>query len=473
MNCPDLSIIIPTYNNGPEIERAIQSILAQDALSNNRFSLEIIVVNDASASSYLPALEQLPIKYPCLTLLHNTQQSGPAAARNRGIKSATGKLISFLDADDEWPVNRLSLLLPLFDNPEITVAGGKVQYLVDEGAVAPEIQFEDQEQQRITHVHLGALLLRKTIFEKGFYFDESLTYSEDVDWWLRLRENHTSIVITEHTTLLYHIHGNNMSVHKGIQELQLLKVLHQSLQRRRNSGKTEAMPQIKDFRAQQPEPLISIIVPLYNGKHLVKKALDSILQQTYTHWELLIIDDGSKDGGADWIARQYPQANIISQENQGVAAARNEGIRASKGSLIAFLDQDDEWTPNKLQIQWHILKQDPYCTFVTCNQLFKNETNTSLPTFFKEELKQEHRSFVMSAILIRKHALLSLGGFDENMESSNDMDLVRRLRNAGFAEKNAEQTLLYKWYHDNNASYQKDKIIKEMLNLMHKQIRGK
>ncbi|MCD0486843.1 glycosyltransferase [Pedobacter sp. MC2016-14] len=472
MNCPEISVIIPSHNNGTELERAIQSILQQDALINKSCRLSIVLVNDASESSFLPALEALKLKYPELQLLHTPKQSGPAAARNLGLKSAKGQFISFLDADDEWPLNRISLLLPYFQDPNLSLVGGKVKYIVAEGAIAPEIRYEDQAEQRITHVHLGALLLRKSIFDTGFYFDEKLTYSEDVDWWLRLRESHTGILITEYTTLLYHVHGNNMSVHKSIQDLQMLKVLHQSLQRRRKAGKDEALPQIKDFRSIQPDPLISIIIPLYNGKLLLQQALKSVLQQSYQHWELIIVDDGSTDGGADWLTENYPQAILIRQKNKGVAAARNTGIKAANGALIAFLDQDDEWTPDKLEKQWLLLKQNPYCSFVTCNQLFKCADNTTLPAFFKTALLQAHRSFVPSAILIRKHALLSLGGFDENMENSNDMDLVRRLRNSGFAELNAGETLLYKWYHANNASYQKDKIIKEMLILLQKQIKG-
>jgi glycosyltransferase involved in cell wall biosynthesis len=470
MNYPEISVIIPTYNNGNEIYRAIRSVLNQDVFALNGCTVELIVINDASESSYTSYLKQLIVDYPRIKLLHHAIRLGPAAARNYGIREAKGSLISFLDADDEWPLNKFSLLLPFFKNSKIEVTGGKIKYMVQDGLPQSAIQFEDEEN-RLTHVHLGALLLRRTIFEKHFYFDESLEFSEDMDWWLRLRENDIGIVIIEATTLIYHVHGQNMTINKNIQELQVLKILHNSLQRRKNSGEIQGLPQIRDFRTEQ-DPLISIVLPLYNGKTLIKKAIDSVLAQTYTNWELCIIDDGSTDGGADYIAKNYPAIRIIPQQNSGVAAARNKGIEVSGGHIMAFLDQDDEWMPSKLSEQWAVLKGDPYCTFVTCNQCFACYDGTELPAHFGDKLDEEHRSFVPSSLLIRKHALLSINGFDVTLELSSDVDLIRRLRRGNFREANVESLLLRKWYHGNNASFDMKKSCSELLGILHKQVHG-
>lgn len=472
MNYPEISVVIPTHNNGAELRRALLSIRAQDALILNKCTIEIIIVNDASAPEYTAQLDQLTSEFPACRLLQTGTQSGPAAARNIGILAARGALISFLDADDEWPHDKLSLLLPFFDSKDVDVAGGKIKYIVQDGLPELNMTFED-EQRRITHVHLGALLVRKAVFDQGLLFDTTLTYSEDVDWWLRLREQHTGIVITEATTLHYHVHGKNMSVHKSMEELQLLKILHRSVTRRKKHQSPQLMPQIKDFRINQEDPLISIILPLYNGKHLVRKSLDSVIRQTYTHWELIVVDDGSADDGAAWIAAHYPQATIIRQKNAGVAAARNTGIKHAKGEIIAFLDQDDEWVPSKLREQWDLLKKDPYCGFVTCNQRFICEEGVSLPANFSEKLLEEHRGLVPSALLIRKHALLSVNMFDESLEVSSDFDLIRRLRTAHCKEGNVDQLLLKKWFHGNNASQNKPVMRREILGLLHRQIKGR
>jgi glycosyltransferase involved in cell wall biosynthesis len=472
MNLSTISVIIPTHNNGAELRRAILSVVGQQPVALNNYSIEIIIVNDASDPEYLKQLNQLIIDFPVCRLLHMEKQSGPAAARNMGILSAHGDFIGFLDADDEWPENKLSILLPYFERKDVGVAGGKIKYLVKDGLPELNMNFEDEES-RITHVHLGALLVRKDVFENDLFFDSTLTFSEDVDWWLRLREKNIGIVISEKTTLHYHVHGENMSVNKSLKELHLLKILYKSVRRRMNNHASQIMPQVKDFRIHLEDPLISIILPLYNGKELVKKSLDSVLSQTYSHWELIVVDDGSVDEGADFIALAYPQARIISQKNAGVAAARNRGIQHAKGDIIAFLDQDDEWLPSKLREQWDLLKKDPYCAFVTCNQSFFCQPGVTLPANFSEKLMEEHRGLVPSALLIRKHALLSVNMFDESLEVSSDFDLIRRLRKANCKENNVNDLLLRKWYHGNNASQNKPILRKEILGLLHRQIKGK
>ncbi len=459
-----ISVIIPTHNNGEEIRRAILSVMAQDACDCD---IEIIIINDASAAEYIPQLNQLIKDFPACKLLHNEKQRGPAGARNAGILSAQGDFISFLDADDEWPRDKLSLLLPYFQTNHIEVASGKVKYIIQDGLPDINMKFED-DQSRITHVHLGALLVKKSVFEKNLLFDESLIYSEDVDWWFRLREKNINIVISEATTLHYHVHGNNMSVSKNIDELKLLKILHKSV-KRRSALDSKYIPQIKDFRIEQEDPLVSIVVPLYNGRNLIKKSLDSVVGQTYSNWELIIIDDGSTDDAADFIESHYPNAKVIRQNNAGVAAARNTGVRHSNGEIIAFLDQDDEWGDTKLKEQWDFLKQDPYCTFVTCNQRLICEEGVKLPANFSEKLMEEHRSFVPSALLIRKQTLLYVNLFDETLEVSSDFDLIRKLRNANCKEGNVDKLLLKKWFHGKNESLNKPLLRSELLALLHKQ----
>lgn len=471
MILPKVSIVIPTYNNGYELRRALQSVMVQDAIQNLLCTVEIIIVNDSSDEEYLMLLNSLVSEFPLCTIIHTCKKSGPAAARNLGLQYVTGELIGFLDADDEWPEDKLSNLIPYFISDDIEVAGGKIRYIVEEGNEV-NMNFEDQDS-RITHVHLGALLVRKNVFERGITFDSSLSFSEDVDWWFRLREQEVGIVIIEATTLLYYVHGSNMSVNKSLHDLQMLRVFHQSIQRRQAVKNNPYLPQIRDFRIGQEDPLISIIIPLYNGKHLISETLKGVISQTYTHWELIVVDDGSEDGGADFVEQHFPQVNLIRQSNAGVAAARNKGIQHAKNGLIAFLDQDDEWLPTKLREQWEVLKNNPYCAFVTCNQCFICHEGVTLPANFSEKLMEEHRSFVPSAVLIRKPALLGVNLFDESLEVSSDFDLIRKLRKAGYKEKNAEKLLLKKWYHGNNASQNKPLLRNEILGLLHRQIKGK
>ncbi len=473
MKCPGISVVIPTYNNGPEINRAILSILNQDALLAGRCTVEIIIVNDGSDPGFMPALLELPATYPESILIHQEKQSGPAAARNRGIKQASGDFISFLDADDEWPVSKLSLLLPFFDDSHIEVAGGKIKYLLEEGLAPLRMKYEDEEN-RLTHVHLGATLVRKSVFDKKyFFFNEDLRFSEDVDWWFRLRENNIGIIICDETTLLYHVHGQNMSYEKNIDELKILNILHLSLSRRKNMNTEQKIPQLKDFLVRKDDPLISVVLPLYNGKHLIKNTIDHVIAQTYKNWELIVVDDGSTDGGSDFVRASYPGVTVLRKDNAGVAAARNTGITAANGEFIAFLDQDDEWLPEKLRRQLDLLISDPYCAFVTCNQHFVCQEGVTMPSNFSLKLLEEHRGFVPSALLVRRHALATVKNFDESLIVSSDMELIRQLRGAGFKENNVDELLLKKWFHGENASTETKLMRTEILALLHRQIKRK
>lgn len=105
--------------------------------------------------------------------------------------------------------------------------------------------------------------------------------------------------------------------------------------------------------------LVSIIMPCYNGEKFIKETIESVLAQTYTSWELLIIDDGSKDSSVD-IIKSYQQdqrIKLIQQANAGSAAARNNGIRQSKGQYMALLDSDDLWLPEFLEKQVNFMKE--------------------------------------------------------------------------------------------------------------------
>ncbi|HEY9704613.1 MAG TPA: glycosyltransferase family A protein, partial [Allocoleopsis sp.] len=110
---------------------------------------------------------------------------------------------------------------------------------------------------------------------------------------------------------------------------------------------------------KQNNPLVSVIIPVYNGDRYLKAAIESVLCQDYEPIEIIIIDDGSTDNSAKIAQIFGDKINYFYQENSGVAVARNTGILRSKGELIAFIDQDDLWTENKLTLQIDYLMKNP------------------------------------------------------------------------------------------------------------------
>ena len=106
-------------------------------------------------------------------------------------------------------------------------------------------------------------------------------------------------------------------------------------------------------------PFVSVIIPVYNGKKFIEEAIKSVFMQNYDPMEIIVVDDGSTDD-TSCIVQSFKDVRYIYQPNQGVAAARNTGIHNSRGELIAFLDADDYWPSNKLDLQVDCLLKHPH-----------------------------------------------------------------------------------------------------------------
>jgi len=119
-------------------------------------------------------------------------------------------------------------------------------------------------------------------------------------------------------------------------------------------------------------PQVSVVIPVYNGEAYLAEALDSVLAQTISDWELIIVNDGSSDGTAailESYAHRDPRIRVITQTNRGLAASRGRAVAAARGELVAFLDADDIWLPAKLERQTAAARQHPQCGIITCDAL--------------------------------------------------------------------------------------------------------
>lgn len=105
-------------------------------------------------------------------------------------------------------------------------------------------------------------------------------------------------------------------------------------------------------------PLVSVVVPVFAGERFLGEALETIAAQSYSHLETIVVDDGSPDASAE-IAASHPGVRLLCEPHRGVAAARNTGVQAARGELIAFLDQDDLWDASKISRQVALLAQRP------------------------------------------------------------------------------------------------------------------
>lgn len=231
---PLISVIIPVFNGERFLCEAVQSVLAQ------KYSdIEIIIVDDGSTDGTATVARGLPetVRY-----LHQTNQ-GPAAARNRGIEYAQGSLIAFADADDLWPAGKLEVQLPpLIRDPAVEIVMGRIQQVRLSRTIGSQTRAQEFAEPAFS-VNLGSALMRKSVFERVGLFDETMRYSEDVDWFMRARERGAEIVTIDAVTLFYRQHEQNMTRGKSTSELNVLKALKRSLDRRRKStGTASALP---------------------------------------------------------------------------------------------------------------------------------------------------------------------------------------------------------------------------------------
>jgi glycosyltransferase involved in cell wall biosynthesis len=179
---------------------------------------------------------------------------------------------------------------------------------------------------------------------------------------------------------------------------------------------------------------VSVIIPTYNRKNRLIKTINSVLAQDYKNYEIIIIDDGSTDGTANFIKEIFPQVVLLEQENQGVSAARNLGIKAAQGNWIAFLDSDDLWHSNKLSQQINHLKKNPQYHICHSEEIWIKNGIRINPKKKHQKVAGNiyHKSielcFIsMSTVILKKEIFTKIGLFDINLPACEDYDLWLRI----------------------------------------------
>lgn len=185
-------------------------------------------------------------------------------------------------------------------------------------------------------------------------------------------------------------------------------------------------------------PFVSVVIPTYNRKNLCKRAICSVLNQTYTDYELIVVDDCSDDNTSeDCLFDNTQNRNCIyirQKVNSGVAKARNTGVVKSKGEWVAFLDSDDEWHKRKLEKQVEWIRKNPECKISQTKEIWiRKGVRVNPPKthekiagdIFKESLKR--CMVTSSSVIIKKDFFDKLGGFNESLPACEDYDLWLRI----------------------------------------------
>lgn len=199
-----------------------------------------------------------------------------------------------------------------------------------------------------------------------------------------------------------------------------------------------------------PDALVSGIVPVFNGAREVTRALDSILAQAHRPLEVIVVDDGSTDETGAVIAAYGEHVRYIRQENAGPAAARNRGIRAARGELVAFLDQDDRWHPHKLAHQLAAFAANP--SLDACVGHVESVWDDDTPRQADQPRAGVVPGYVTGTLLARRDVFDRVGLFDADLWFVDSLEWFSRATDAGITIAVLPEVLLYHRVHGGNLS---------------------
>jgi glycosyltransferase involved in cell wall biosynthesis len=211
---------------------------------------------------------------------------------------------------------------------------------------------------------------------------------------------------------------------------------------------------------------VSVVIPTYNRGHLIERTIKSVFAQTYDRWDIIVVDDGSEDNTAEVVSRLSDRVTYIRRGHSGLpAVARNAGIRSARGEYIAFLDSDDLWIPEKLEIQVNALKQHPIAGIACADAYVKDECqqqNGGNRTIWDGNIPPSgavfrslfQRNFVhTSTAMVRRECFDTVGYFDESTiyRAVEDYHLWLRIA-AKYEVVSLQQTLIYYSHHKGRIS---------------------
>lgn len=189
--------------------------------------------------------------------------------------------------------------------------------------------------------------------------------------------------------------------------------------------------------------MVSVVIPAYNSERFIRRTINSVLSQTYKDFEIIVVDDGSTDKTREVLKEYGPEVRYIHQENAGDGPARNTGIAAARYDWIAFLDHDDEWVEEKLEIQVNLLKANPQLHWCASNYIRKSGKTEELAKAvnkaekliggsdyigdFFSAMSQMKFTFMSSTIVVCKSVFEKVGGFDSCWLRGADQDMWWRI----------------------------------------------
>jgi GT2 family glycosyltransferase/glycosyltransferase involved in cell wall biosynthesis len=433
---PKVSVIITCYNYAHFLSEAVESVINQTFID-----LEIIIVNDGSTDNTKEIASELIKKYPSFSIkLINQANSGhPAYSRNRGITEAAGAYVLPLDADDKIAPTMLAKCVALLDqDPTISIAytdrldfGG-----MDQIVTALDYSFDRLKYQN--HISYCALF-RKNVWEAvGGY---KAIGCEDWNFWIEAgAHGHVAKRIPE-PLFMYRRHDTGRFQRDAADFSRVTAAIVSHNRQLYSNVELNHALEILGIST----PRVSVIVPTFNRPDFLRSALQSILAQTFRSFEIVVVNDAGVDVSDIVNALNVTNIQYICHDkNKGLAAARNTGIRAARGNFIAYLDDDDVFLPDHLEVLINFLESSKYrVAYTDACRVTQRMTEAGYVTVNKDYPYAEDfdydriltENFIpVLCIAHAKTCIDTVGGFDETLNRHEDWDLwIRMSRKYEFA----------------------------------------
>jgi glycosyltransferase involved in cell wall biosynthesis len=434
---PVVSVIVPCYKQAQFLREAVESVFAQTFTD-----WELIIVDDGSPDDTAATAEAIIAEYPGRAIrLLRKGNGGLPEARNAGIRMARGTYILPLDADDIIRPTMLEKTVGLLEsNPGIAIAYTDLTHF---GAVNRTIQAAEFDAAKIPRNNQlnYCSLYRYEVWECCGGYRSFLGGYEDWDFWVGCAAAGLRAVRIPEPLLLYRVKQESMYTAALARDGELrarIVLNHPYLY------SPERVAQARSLLAGHPEPsspgapLVTVIVPTHNRPQWLCAALESILAQTMQDFEIIVVNDAGLDV-SPWV-RAIDESGRIRvlrhPRNRGLAAARNTGIKAARGKYLAYLDDDDLFYPNHLELlvdaaetSGHAVVYSDGCQATYSRRDGKEIAERSLVfsgNFEYRDLLVRNRIPVL-CVLHRRSCIDKVGGFDETFATHEDWDMWVRL----------------------------------------------
>jgi FkbM family methyltransferase len=435
---PMVSVLMAVHNGRAYLPQALESLYLQTCQD-----FELIIVDDASTDDTPEILNRLK---DTRTIIHrNPANLGLTRSLNIGLRLCRGQFVARMDADDLSLPRRFARQVEFLQaHPDIAMVGSAYYRIDAQGKTAARIDVPTDDaairqmmQQKCAFGHGTVMVRRQVLLDCGGY-NERFTYAQDFDLWLRMSEQYKLANLGE-PLYAWRSSPQCISNTKAAAQRSFRDRALQEAQQRAAQKLSPALSPVQQPRTTGAMPLVSVIVPTHNRPDSLKFAVASIVNQTYSNIEIIVVNDAGEPVD-DLLRSLNLRGSIVSlrhDQNKGPAAARNTGLRAARGKYIAYLDDDDIYFRDHIQVlvaalegsayhvahtqaqRSHQVKQDgrylevgrsqPYTCPVTHDQLL---VRNLVPTL---------------CIMHEKACIGEVGYFDETLKTHEDWDMWIRM----------------------------------------------